>query len=73
MLKKQLVNFYKEIIKENSFTYKDMIKLSGLSSSQIASILKHDADIVSIEKMEKGLNNLGFGLDVTPILLEEIN
>lgn len=73
MLKRQLVNFYKEIIKENSFTYKDMIKLSGLSSSQIASILKHDADIVSIEKMEKGLNNLGFGLDVTPILLEEIN
>lgn len=73
MLKKQLVNFYKEIIKENSFTYKDMIKLSGLSSSQIASILKHDADMVSIEKMEKGLNNLGFGLDVTPILLEEIN
>jgi len=73
MLKRQLVNFYKEIIKENSFTYKDMIKLSGLSSSQIASILKHDADMVSIEKMEKGLNNLGFGLDVTPILLEEIN
>lgn len=73
MLKKQLVNFYKEIIKENSFTYKDMIKLSGLSSSQIASILKHDAYMVSIEKMEKGLNNLGFGLEVTPNHLEEID
>lgn len=73
MLKKQLIDFYKEIIKENSFTYKDMIELSGLSSSQIASILKHDADIVSVEKMEKGLNNLGFGLDVIPNHLEEID
>lgn len=72
MLKNQLVGFYKEIMKENSFTYKELTRLTKLSPPQIASILKHDADIVSIEKMEKGLNALGFGLEVTPSYLEEI-
>jgi hypothetical protein len=71
MLKNELVNIYLKVMEENNFTYSDMQKLTKLSSSQLASVLKHNADKVSIEKMEDGLYNIGFGLELVPFHLEE--
>lgn len=71
MLKEELISIYKKIIEENSITFTDMVELTGLSTSQLASVLKHGGSKVSIEKMEKGLNNLGFGFELKPYNLEE--
>lgn len=71
MLKNDLVQFYKDLVEQNNITYKELSNLAGLSQSQIANILKNDAKMVSVEKMEAGLNRMGFGLQTTPYNLGE--
>ena len=71
MLKQEFIRIYREVMKENSLTYKDMCELSGMSSSQMANILKHGAAKVSVEKMETGLTKLGFGFELLPFNLED--
>jgi hypothetical protein len=62
MLKEDLILAYKDIVNNNNLSFTELCKLSCLSESQLASILKHDAKKVSVEKMESGLNKLGFGV-----------
>lgn len=71
MLKQELIKAYEQLMNTNNFTYKDLCKLSGLSQSQIANILKHGAENVSIERMERGLYRLGFGIEIDYYNLEE--
>lgn len=71
MLKNDLVQFYKDLVEQNDMTYKELSDLAGLSQSQIANILKNDAKLVSIDKMESGLNKMGFGLQTVPYELGE--
>lgn len=71
MLKCEFIKIYETIMQDNNFTYSDMQELTKLSSSQLACILKHGAKGISIEKMENGINNLGFGIEITPFRIEE--
>jgi hypothetical protein len=59
-LKNELCYAYKRVLRDNNYTYKELCYFSGLSESQLASILHHNAEKVSLTKMESGLNNLGF-------------
>lgn len=60
MIKELLVDIYKKIKFDNNLSYKEMSFVSGLHEVQIAKILKHSANGVSAERMEIGLNKLGF-------------
>lgn len=73
MLKKQLISAYKTFIKENKWTYKEVCRHSGLSESQLSSILHHEGKRVSVDKMEDGLINLGFKVVVSFQYLDEVN
>jgi predicted XRE-type DNA-binding protein len=64
MLKEDLILAYREILSTNNLKFRELCELAGLSESQLASVLKHGAEKVSIEKMESGLNKLGFGVSV---------
>lgn len=59
-LKNELCDAYKRILQETGYTYRELCYFSGLSESQLASILHHNGEKVSLTKMESGLNNLGF-------------
>lgn len=60
MIKDLLVDMYKSAKCDNNLSYKEMSLISGLHEVQIAKILKHSANGVSAERMEVGLNKLGF-------------
>lgn len=64
MLKYKLIEAYKSVVTENKFTYTDLCKLTGLSPSQVANILRHDGKLVSLEKMLDGLDKMGFGVEL---------
>lgn len=61
-IKQELVKTYHECKSANNLTSKKLAELSGLSEVQINYILKHEAKKVSVEKLEIGLNNMGFYL-----------
>lgn len=60
MIKDLLIDMYKQIKTDGNLTYKELSSGSGLAELQIANILKHSARGVSAERMEIGLNKLGF-------------
>lgn len=60
MLKNLLISAYISCKTENGLSYKNLSELSGLAEIQLSNILNHSGRNVSIEKMEEGLNRMGF-------------
>jgi transcriptional regulator with XRE-family HTH domain len=62
MIKQDLIETFKIIKQVNRLTYEQLGQITGLKSSQLSNILKHDGHLVSVESIEKAINKLGFGV-----------
>lgn len=64
MIHSVLVDTLKEIKRTNNLTYTDMTKLSELTRSQVILIERKGGVGVSVERMEKAINNLGWEVEI---------